>query len=433
LELDLNLKEKKEFELNGPETDFISNPISNTSVSLQNNRVPSISENYESKDSLDMPSLSRQNTQNTLESIPSTRSLPVLSKQTSQISIPLPIQNTNNQLEEGVDPMSIGSVKDEKTKTTDLDDDSPVASVADFVFYAELPVGMSERGKGKRAYYETFCNKWSGKYPLNIIEECIKVVSSVVDCTKNNKISESSIIIQQLFRYNFEELFSGIEKPDMFRKDQNDYRPLRFRWDNNSLGWYFSLIWADIFLNYKIHTSKGILAEISSGFSVIKRVSTSWGFGSWKLGSSDTSNQSANIPSPLTSHSFTSFDINQQNSKTNDQEVYYDNILKKSIWFGTHIELFRVNPAILRDHFILQHGKSEHSNSIGFNSSYQAPSGNEIFWRRNSTAQSPIPNIRNGSGVFTEGFWKRQGGRPASLDRRDSDGSLKLQLGRNGN
>lgn len=402
--------------------------------SRQNSRPNTPSFDFtESRESIDMmPQLSRQNTQNTLESIPSIRSIPVISKQISHISIPstpknIICNNNNNNFDDSIDPMNITNVIPENN-SNDL---ASIISNTDEIFKAELPLYMSDKSKGKRAYYEFFENKWSGKESLDILRNCIKAVTKVIDFNNkdNNKINEASIIIQQMFKIDFEPIFNNIKISYFYCNDKTSFEPLKFKWDNNSLGWYISLIWGSIFLNYNIYESKGILAEISSSFSVIKKVSTSWGFGSWKL-NSNNSYSSSTISSPLTNNSFSSSDINNDKD---EKELYYHNLLKYSIWFGTHIELFKVNPVIIKDHFILQHGKSEYNN-LGFGTN-NFVLGNENFWRRGSgIPSSPIQqHTRNGSGVFTEGFWKRQSTRPGSLDRRDSDGSLKMQLSRNSN
>lgn len=59
----------------------------------------------ESKESLDLPVLSRQSTQNTLESIPSIRNMPTVTRQSSQMSIPSISSGFNTNFnDDSVDP-----------------------------------------------------------------------------------------------------------------------------------------------------------------------------------------------------------------------------------------------------------------------------------------------------------------------------------------
>ncbi|GAV26878.1 hypothetical protein PMKS-000339 [Pichia membranifaciens] len=428
----------------------------------------------ESRDSLDLPVLSRQSTQNTLESIPSMRSMPVVTKQTSQLSTPsISSGLISSFTDDSIDPMSAnynginnngnidnnngnnnsnnnntsnnsnnnnninntgvnGQTSNEESKETD-NGDSAITPFNDEVFSAELPLGMTARSKEKQAYYEKFDQKWSGKEAFDLLRESLKIVSSAGSIrptseTKAQQPQDASAIIQKLLKRDLDSLFSKIEKSDIYDPSRMDFQPLKFKWTRATLGWYISLLWGNIFLNYNSFAAKGLLAEISLGFSVFKKASSSWGFGSWKLGSGSSSptTPSASSPSALPTSIFA-----EGYSNVVDFSVYYDNILKQSIWFGTHIQLFRVNPVLLRDHYTLQHGKSELSSLNGFNGN-TSPSFSEVFWKRN-TVTSPTLGMRNGSGVFTEGFWKRQGGRPSSIDRRDSDGSLKIQLSRSSN
>lgn len=427
--------------------------------------------NYiESRESVDMPSLSRQSTQNTLESIPSIRNMPPLSKQNSQISISNASPRLSNAFsDDGIDPMSITGYNNNNNNNTNNDtndnndanhddnsngendndingndgtsrdndtdisqqDSALVLPFKDEIFHAEFPLGMTEKSRSKRLYYESFERKWSGENSLKLLNDCVNVVNGLMYTQKKSEYesqaTNASDVIQKLIKMDLEIIIDNIAKADMYNPKRFEYHPLKFKWDIDVLGWYISLIWGDIFINYNIYSSKGILAELSSGLSAIKKVSTAWGIGSWKFGStSDSLFSSKTNPSPLASSIF----AEDYDSKAADLSVYYDNILKTSVWFGTHIELFRVNPVMLKEHFALQHGKSDlSSHSTNLNGNF-SPVFTEVFWKRNSIS-SPILNMRNGSGVFTEGFWKRQGGRPGSLDRRDSDGSLKLQLSRN--
>lgn len=100
-----------------------------------------------------------------------------------------------------------------------------------------------------------------------------------------------------------------------------------------------------------------------------------------------------------------------------------NNVMNIGLWFGTHVELFRVNPVVVKEHYTLEQGRSDF---LINNVQNVSPVITDGFWKRQNNVNSPL--LRNGSGVFSEGFWKRQGGRPASLDRRDSDGSIKIQV-----
>lgn len=440
--MDLLLKEKREYEIN----------IHNQQVQLQQQIYQSQQQaegdnqinDYinESKESFDL-SLSRQNTQNTLESVPSIRSMPALTKQTSQISISNGeprIINTN--MDDSIDPInsntSINNIKNEENNKDLNTDDCKIIPYNDEVFKAELPIGMTEKSKSKQPYYHRFKDKWAGSESLIFLKECLKAISRLTLLQKSNtetanKPADATEMIHRLMKLDLENIIKKIEKPEIYQYEKCMYQPLKLRWNNASLGWYVSVVWIDIYLNYNCFASRGILADISSGFSAIKKASSTWGFGGWKL----MANNDQPPSSPLSYNGFTfnnSNNTNDNNSinENNGLDVYYDNLLKNSVWFGTHIQLFRVNPVLIKEHYTLQHGKSELFTNNANNSSIISPVFSEVFWKRNSIS-SPI--LRNGSGIFTEGFWKRQGGRPNSLDRRDSDGSLKSQLSRgtNGN
>lgn len=415
----------------------------------------------ESKESLDLPVLSRQSTQNTLESIPSIRNMPTVTRQSSQMSIPSISSGFNTNFnDDSVDPgnsnpsgtnNNAGYVNGNNTGNNNTGNgnvngqssgdncnetttgDAIISPFNDEVFGAELPIGMTARFKEKQAYYEKFDHKWSGKEAFDLIRECLKVVTDAGNIRPTNEAKaqqpqDASAIIQKLLKLDFDSIFGKIEKSDMYDSSKLDYQPLKFKWTKVTLGWYISLLWGNIFINYNSFAAKGILAEISFGLSVFKKASSSWGFGSWKLGSNSES------PSPSSASSTSSLPssiFSEGNNNTIDLNVYYDNVLKQSVWFGTHIQLFKVNPILLREHYALQHGESELSTLNSFNGS-ASPLFSEVFWKRNNVT-SPTLGMRNGSGVFTEGFWKRQGGRPNSLDRRDSDSSLKLQFSRSSN
>lgn len=470
---DMIQKERKEYER---ETQQQRLQLQQQIQSSQELQRPISQIDNESKESLDLPVLSRQSTQNTLESIPSMRSMPAVTKQTSQLSIPsISSGFISNFTDDSVDPMNVsfnainnngnadnnygnnrnsnssnvndsnsnnnnsnnntsvnGQASIDVSKETD-NGDAAVTPFNDEVFNAELPLGMTARSKEKQAYYEKFDQKWSGKEAFDLLRESLKIVSNAgsiraTNETKAQQPQDASAIIQKLLKRDLDSLFSKIEKSDIYDPLRMEFQPLKFKWTRATLGWYISLLWGNIFLNYNSFAAKGLLAEISLGFSVFKKASSSWGFGSWKLGSvsSSPTTPAASSPTTLPTSIFA-----EGYSNVVDLSIYYDNILKQSIWFGTHIQLFRVNPVILRDHYALQHGKSELSSLNGFNGN-TSPSFSEVFWKRN-TVTSPSLGMRNGSGVFTEGFWKRQGGRPNSIDRRDSDGSLKIQLSRSSN
>lgn len=383
-------------------------------------------------DSFEMPVLSRQSTQNTLESTPSSKSMPPISRQTSQLSISNgspAIRQSSFSPDESIDPMvSQSSQKNSldlhlHSVSDGLNSDVGVILDDERVFNSERPIGMSKKRKDKQPYYRRFYERWSGNESLTLIEDVLKVVKDVIFVQINqnefDQLSDASHTVQRISRLNLNEMFETLDKSILFDKNHTNYEPIKIKWSALLLGWYFSLIWADIFQNYSVHLAKGLLAGISSSFTAIKKVSSSWGFGSWKLGS-------------LVDNSSFSIEIEKE-SRIYPTDVYYDNILRNSIWFGTHIVLFRVNAQVFKEHYNLQHGKAELSQintSLGNNSSNSFV--NEIFIKRNSLS-SPIMSVKNGSGVFTEGFWKRQGGRPTSLDRRDSDGSLKLQLSKGNN
>lgn len=444
---DLMLKEKKDYILG----------IQQQQQQLQQQilQADELYSDTESRDSFDMPALSRQTTQNTFESVHSTRSnMPVISKQTSQISIAsvsTGYTNVHNYNDESIDPMNThnNNNNDNDDEENDLNDgelnnefnssDAIISDCVEEIFHAEYPHGLTQRSKEKKAYYETFDNKWSGKEALDLLRETLKSVNSLLgeDASevKMGQQVNASAMIHKLLKLDLDSIISNIDKPDVFNKDKIYFHALKFKWTNLTLGWYISLIWANIYLNYNSFSSKGILAEISSGFSAIKRASSSWGFGSWKLGANNATgnsngngngngnlinNSPTNIASPLSSYPMG----NSVTPPVIDDNIYFDNILKNSLWFGTHIQLFKINPVLLKEHFALQHGKSDLS-SMSSDGNF-----NPVVWKRNSVS-SPILGMRNGSGVFTEGFWKRQGGRPGSLDRRDSEGSLKMQLSRN--
>lgn len=449
---DLLLKERKEYDSNLQYQHFQSQQqIQNTPQqqqfqhnSTESNRASQDLYEYieKSKESFEMPVLSRQTTQNTLESIPSIRSMPALTKQTSQISIsnnsPKSMANVTVS-DDSIDPISLGlnvnvntngnsnhSLQNNIEKT----DDSKIIIPDVEIFKAEFPSGMTANDKGKQPYYERYENKWSGKDSLIFLKECVKVINNELSEQTNTEPAkpkqDATYMVQKMLKLNLDGMIAKIKGSESFVSEKITYQPLKLKWNSTTLGWYISLIWADIFTNYDSYAAKGILAEISSGISAIKKVSTSWGFGSWKLNSNaDTGS------SPLSNTSSV-----ESSSKTSTDR-YFDNILKNSIWFGTDIQLFRVNHLLLKEHYSLQTGNSDifnpqyaHSNSSVGN--VTSPVFAEVFWRKNSIS-SPLGGMRNGSGVFTEGFWKRQGGRPNSLDRRDSDGSLKLQLSRNPN
>jgi hypothetical protein len=441
---DLLQKEKKEYDL------FIHNQqihLQQQILQSQESNINASDQDFtqfdESKESLDL-SLSRQNTQNTLESIPSIRSTLTLTRQTSQISISHGSPKiTTTTIDDSIDPFTL-SLQNNKNDTQNeefnndnsISDDSKIILFDEELFKAEFPIGMTDKSKGKKPYYSKFNNKWIGNDSLKLLKKCITVINGAILLQSNieikNQPGNASIVIQKLMKLDLEGLIGKIDKPEMFEYDKCSYHPLKLKWNNIILGWYISIIWSDIYLNYNSYAAKGILAEISSGFSAIKKVSSSWSFGGWKLGS--ISDPLVASPSPL-SNGFTlnpneikENNKNGNNNKIINDTIYYDNILKHGVWFGTHIQLFRVNPVLLKDHYTLQHGKSEIFNNSS--STNGIPVFTDVFRKRNSIS-SPI--LRTGSGVFTEGFWKRQGGRPISLDRRDSDGSLKLQLSRNGN
>lgn len=386
-----------------------------------------------SKSSLEMPALSRQTTQNTLESIPSSRSMPVISRQTSQLSISIgspAIKQSPAPLDESIDPISVSQqipseLQSQSSYSDDSNSDVKVIIYDEGVFDSEHPIGMSVKSKGKQPYYKRFNDRWSGNEPLILIQELLKLVKQaiLVQANENDlyQLSDASPVVQRMLRLNLEKMFESVEKSVGYDTNKTVYEPIKIKWNPSLLGWYFSLVWADIFQSYSVHSTKGLLAEISSGFTAIKKASSSWSFGGWKLGS-------------LGDNSPSSEELNvEREVKMSPSDVYYDNILKNSIWFRTHIVLFRVNPLALKEHYSFQHGKAETGQiSTSFGSSSSSSFVNEVFNKRNSMS-SPLMNVRNGSGVFTEGFWKRQGGRPTSLDRRDSDGSLKLQLSKGNN
>ncbi|GMM45246.1 hypothetical protein DAPK24_018210 [Pichia kluyveri] len=370
-----------------------------------------------------MPTLSRQTT---LESIPSIRSMPALTKQTSQISIshesPKLAPINHFRFDEGVDPQ-----KTESEENIDIKGEYKIL-IPDDGFNTPLPIGMSDRKAGKNPYYGKFEDTWSGKEALHVLRECIKLTNTeLLDHEKSNnkngyisnnsKLSDSLYVIQTLLKLNIGSIINDISKSDLYNPDRLAFNLLKFKWNFSSLAWYISLIWSDIFLNYNVYESKGLLAELSSGISAIKKTSSSWGFGGWKIGSNNDENN--NSPEPK-------FNRNEEN------DHYESNIMNYSIWFGTHIILFRINPTSVRNHYSLQHGKSEILNLITNNNNSNSSPFAEVLVKRNSVG-SPLLNMRgNGSGVFTEGFWKRQGVRPNSLERRDSDVSLKMLLRGNG-
>lgn len=144
------------------------------------------------------------------------------------------------------------------------------------MFGAELPIGMTARFKEKQAYYEKFDHKWSGKEAFDLIRECLKVVTDAGNIrptyeAKAQQPQDASAIIQKLLKLDFDSIFGKIEKSDMYDSSKLDYQPLKFKWTKVTLGWYISLLWGNIFINYNSFAAKGILAEISFGLSVFKR------------------------------------------------------------------------------------------------------------------------------------------------------------------
>lgn len=422
----------------------------------------------DSRDAPEMPGLSRQTTLDSIASVRSTPSMPILTRQTSQISISHDLpklppasspsvkngSNLNANLydfgDESIDPRSNDvpapssvdrQLSPQPEGITSMRGYESFVILDDTVFGAVPPLGMSETSMSKQAYYGRYEDKWSGKDAMHFLKDIIKSVNALLMEQLNgsaggkNQMSDALLAIQKLLKMDLESTIEDIDKPALYDAQKTPFSPLKFKWTAASLGWYISIVWADIFLNYNSHTGKGLLAEISSGLSAIKRASTSWGFGGWKLGSNNNNNSITNNSEPsLSSPLSSSFHERDFGEDDREMDQYAENVFKNSIWFGTHIRLFKVNSILVKEHYILQDGKSEliSLNMSGVNGN--APSFPEVFWKRNSMT-SPILNMRNGngSGVFTEGFWKRQaGGRPGSLERRDSDISLKAQLSRNG-
>lgn len=384
-----------------------------------------------SKDSLDFPPISRQNTQTTLDSIPSVRSMPALTRQTSQISISNASPKIGNgAFENSIDPLckSNGSLPLQKSADDNNDhnrkqSDSLIIDLDREGFSAGFPIGMTSISKGKRRYYAKYSQKWPGKEALSMLRESAKMVNSLVVVeTSNlsgNQLGNASYVIQKLMRLDLEGLMNNIPKSKIYDSSKMSYSPLKLKWNHHILGWYLSVIWGDIFANYNCYEEKGLLAEISSGLSVIKRASSSWGFGSWKFGNKNSLPKSS--PLSLESNS------DDKNLEQHNSTSYGDNILENPVWIGTHIQLFKVNPELLRDHYTMLNNKSEIFYSTGLGAIFSPVLG-DSSWKRNSTTTSHL-NQRNGSSVFTEEFWKRQGGR-GLVDRRGSDHSLKSHFNR---
>ncbi|GMM31495.1 hypothetical protein DAMA08_042400 [Martiniozyma asiatica (nom. inval.)] len=351
-----------------------------------------------------MPPLSRQSTANTLESISRmpqpTRQLSQMSNHSLNSSPAMKAIDEFGSLER-VNSHKTDSISRRGSVDEHLKFESAIYPSDDGLLYPHMPIGMSEEFKGKKNKFDSLEDRWSGKASLDLILQILNPVSKYITSSSTSS-SDAASMISSLGKCGIEKIIENIKSIDLeFDSKITNFQMLKPRWSYDALGWYNSVLWSCIFLNFEIYTSKGFLADINSGITAIKKVSSSWGF--WNRSSNRNTGDDNSFD-----------DLNLYQTKINEQ--LEGNLFSLSLWFGTHIELFRVNPTIMKEHFILQHGKSDLiSSAAGI--SPVLPNG---FWKKQHYS-------RNGSGVFTEGFWKRQGGRPSSissLDRRDSVESL---------
>lgn len=227
-----------------------------------------------------------------------------------------------------------------------------------YLFSPYLPIGMSDNAINKRLKNDKLEDKWTGKASIRILMRLIKLVNDEFKFNSSN--ADISISIHKMNKFDIQRITKLIPIEDEY------FKLIRLHWSKESIGWELSNIWALIFMNYSIYSTKSIFQDISSS---IKRATSSsfWGSFSWNK---KVSTSAANSSTPMSSPTDT---------LTDDFEDFAGNLISTSIWIGTNIEMFKINPRILKDHYNTPTGQPHHHSSTG-----NGPSSVEGFWRRQS-------------------------------------------------
>lgn len=221
------------------------------------------------------------------------------------------------------------------------------------LFTPRMPVGMSENALAKRAVYDRLEDRWVGRPAIRIILKLAKLTND--EFHFNTNTSDISISIHKMNKFDVQRLTKQVSVED------EAHSPIRLHWTKESIGWELSSLWGLVFLNYSVYSTKSIFEDIGSS---IKRATSSsfWGSFSWSKKSAAGSTETESPPD------LGDFAV---------AENLGGSLVPVSLWLGTNLELFRVNPRILRDHYSFS---ASHLNS-------PAPSSVEGFWRRQSVVR----------------------------------------------
>lgn len=224
------------------------------------------------------------------------------------------------------------------------------------LFVPYLPIGMSENAINKRLKDDALEDKWNGRTSIRIILKLIKLVNE--EFRFNSTHSEIAISIHRMNKFDIQRITKLVPI------ENESFTLIRLHWSKKSIGWELSNLWGLIFLNYSIYSTKSIFQDISSS---IKRATSSsfWGSFSWNK-ITTTSTNSTSISSPT--------------EPSNDFDDFSGNLISTSIWLGTNIKMFKINPRILKDHYNAPTPPPVHHHSNGGS----GPSSVEGFWRRQS-------------------------------------------------
>ncbi|CDK24226.1 unnamed protein product [Kuraishia capsulata CBS 1993] len=172
------------------------------------------------------------------------------------------------------------------------------------------PVGMSAKAKGKLVAGAPLHAKWAGSKAMAIILEFIQVTTKNVPEFSNDSPTDTATLISKIEDLDYSNLIiSNIHRGE-FLPSKTGFEPLKFTWSNMSLGWYCSILWGCIFVNYDVNRRKRY--SVSGSISVFKKAAIDWGFSKWS------------------------------NSEAALTEIAENAMSDVGTWHGTHVKVFKI-------------------------------------------------------------------------------------------